>query len=141
MRSPFFSIFLLVLVVLDGWLLAHPNLIGRAGVFVYKYDYLKTFPSALATVAAVVGLALLLSWGARRLARPAALTLSALLLVLGVLWLIQSIGQFTSGIYRLTGAGFKAGAILLPGLTVLVFAAGLFEALLTKAPRVSRRSR
>ncbi|GAA4449977.1 hypothetical protein GCM10023189_09890 [Nibrella saemangeumensis] len=141
MRSPFFYIFLLVLVVLDGWLLAHPNIIGKVGVFVYDYAYLRTFPRAVGTVTAVVGVALLLSWVVRRLSRPAALTLSALLLVLGVLWLIQSIGQFTSGVYRLTGAGFKAGAILLPGLATLVFAAGLVDVLLTKTPKVRQRSR
>jgi predicted small integral membrane protein len=57
MRNPFFYVLLLILVVLDSWQMTHPNLIGRAGIFVYEYTYLRTFPRALATVAAVVGLA------------------------------------------------------------------------------------
>lgn len=127
MKNPFFYLLLLVLVVVDGWLMAHPNLIGRFGIWFYEYEYLNSLPRALGTVASVVGVSLLLSWLVSRLARSMALAGSALLLVLGLLWLIQSIQQFTSGIYKLTGSGFKAGAILLPGLVVLVFAKGVWD--------------
>ena len=73
MKNPFFYLLLLVLVVLDGWLMSHPNLIGRFGVWFYEYEYLRTFPRALATVSAVVGVALLLSWLVSRFPRPIAL--------------------------------------------------------------------
>ena len=129
MKNPFFYILLLVLVVLDGWLMAHPNLIGRAGVFFYEYHYLKTFPRALGTVAAVVGLAVVLAWAGQRAGRTVGALLLTLLLVLTGYWLIMSVLQFNSGIYKLTGAGFRAGAILLPGLVTLVFGKGLFDAL------------
>jgi hypothetical protein len=33
MKNPFFYLLLAVLVVLDAYLLAHPNLIGQFGVF------------------------------------------------------------------------------------------------------------
>ena len=128
MRNPFFYMLLLVLVVLDGWLMAHPNLIGRAGVFFYEYNYLKTFPRALGTVAAVVGLAVLLAWAGNRAGRIAGSLLLTILLVLAGYWLWSSIVQFNSGIYKLTGAGFRAGAILLPGLATLVIGKGLLDA-------------
>jgi hypothetical protein len=40
---------LVVLGITDAYLLSHPNLIGKLGIFIYKHDYLKTFPRALAT--------------------------------------------------------------------------------------------
>ncbi|MBO0934203.1 hypothetical protein [Fibrella aquatilis] len=128
MKNPFFYVLLFVLVVLDGWLMSHPNLIGRAGVFFYEYNYLKTFPRALGTVAAVVGLAVVLAWAGSRAGRTVGTLLLTILLLLAGYWLVSSVLQFNSGIYKLTGAGFRAGAILLPGLATLVFGKGLFEA-------------
>lgn len=129
MKNPFFYVLLLVLVLLDGWLMSHPNLLGRAGIFFYDYNYLKTFPRALGTVAAVVGLAVLLAWVASRAGRAVSLALLLMLLVLSGYWFATSVGQFNSGVYKLTGAGFRAGAILLPGLVVLVFGKGLYDTL------------
>ena len=128
MKNPFFYILLLILVVLDGWLMAHPNLIGRAGVFFYDYNYLKTFPRALSTVGAVVGLAILIAWAGSLAGRTVGTLLLTLLLVLAGYWFWISLVQFNSGVYKLTGAGFRAGAILLPGLATLVFGKGLFDA-------------
>lgn len=127
MRNPFFYVLLLVLVVLDGWLLAHPNLIGQAGVFFFDYTYLDTFPKALGTVLAVVGVALLINWGIGQLSRPMAIGITIAILAASVYYLFQSFTQYNTGIYKLTGAGFRAGAILLPGLIVLVFGEGLLR--------------
>ncbi len=121
MRNPFFYILLLVLIVLDGWLLAHPNLIGQAGVFFFEYSAIETFPKALGTVATVVGVTLVITWLISRLSRPAAIGITVALLAVSVYYLFQSFTQYNTGIYKLTGAGFRAGAILLPGLVVLVF--------------------
>jgi hypothetical protein len=129
MRNPFFYVLLLVLVVLDGWLLAHPNLIGKAGVFFFDYTYLETFPKALGTVAVVVGLSLLISWAVGQLSKPVALGILVALLAASAYYLFQSFTQYNTGIYKLTGAGFRAGAILLPGLIVLVFGEGLLRRL------------
>lgn len=129
MKNPFFYVLLLVLVLLDGWLMSHPNLLGRAGIFFYDYNYLKTFPRALGTVAAVVGLAVSLAWVASRAGRVVSLALLLMLLVLSGYWFATSVGQFNSGVYKLTGVGFRAGAILLPGLVVLVFGKGLYDTL------------
>ena len=133
MRNPFFYVLLLALVVLDGWLMAHPNLIGRAGIFIYEYDYLATFPRALGVVAGLTVVALGLSWLVGRLSQPAAIGLLTALTAGGLYWLVDSISQFTSGIYKLTGAGFRAGAILLPGLVAAVFAKSLYEKVTNKS--------
>ena len=129
MKNPFFYVLLAVLVLLDGWLMSHPNLIGRAGVFFYDYNYLKTFPRALTTVAAVVGITLVIATFLGRLGRGISLALLAVLLLLGGYWFVTSAIQFNSGVYKLTGAGFRAGAILLPGLITLVFGKALFDRL------------
>jgi hypothetical protein len=136
MRNPFFYILLLVLVVLDAWLLANPNLIGRVGIFLYEYDYISTFPRALGTVAAVIGVSLLLGLSVRRFfGRAIALVMLAMLVVIGLLWVVQSVGQFTTGVYKFTGAGFKAGAILQPALVTLVFGTFFYDVLSSKKSR------
>ncbi|GAB3973026.1 hypothetical protein GCM10028806_26140 [Spirosoma terrae] len=129
MRNPFFYVLLLVLVVLDGWLLAHPNLIGQAGVFFFDYDYIATFPKALGTVALVVGIALIISWTGSRLSQPVAIGVLVALLAASAYYLFQSFTQYNTGVYKLTGAGFRAGAIVLPGLLVLVFGEALLRRL------------
>ncbi|GAB3733184.1 hypothetical protein [Spirosoma lituiforme] len=129
MRNSSFYIVLLVLVVLDAWLLAHPNLIGQAGVFFFDYSYLETFPKALGTVAGVTGLSLLIVWAIGRLSKPVSIGITVALLAASAYYLFQSFTQYNSGIYKLTGAGFRAGAILLPGLIVLIFGEGLLRRL------------
>lgn len=135
MRNPFFYVLLLVLVVLDGWLLSHPNLVGQAGVFFFDYDYIDTFPKALATVAGVTGAALLVCWLIGQLGRVVGGLLLGILLAVSVYWLIDSFTLYNSGLYKLTGAGFRAGAILLPGLLALIFGKNLAELLTTKSAR------
>jgi len=131
MRNPFFYVLLAVLVVLNAWLLANPNLIGRVGVFLYEYDYISTFPRALGTVAAVMGVTLLAGLAVRRFfGRAIALVILAMLVVMGLLWVVQSVGQFTTGVYKFTGAGFKAGAILMPGLVTLIFGKFFYDVLI-----------
>ncbi|UFH55021.1 hypothetical protein [Spirosoma sp. KNUC1025] len=121
MRTPVFYVFLIVLIILDGWLLAHPNLIGQAGVFFFDYTTIETFPKAVGTVSIVVGACLLISWLVGRLSQPVAIGIIVALLAASAYYLFQSFTQYNSGIYKLTGAGFRAGAILLPGLAVLIF--------------------
>lgn len=128
MKNPFFYLLLAVLVILDAYLLAHPNLIGQFGVFFYDYTYLETFPRALGTVAAVVGVALLVSLVVGRFPRRVAVVVAVALLATAGYWLFSSVTQFTSGVYKLTGSGFRAGAILLPGLVTLVLVKGVYDA-------------
>ncbi|MCU0353531.1 MAG: hypothetical protein MUD08_07310 [Cytophagales bacterium] len=132
MMRKFYHLLLAVFVLADAWLLAHPNLIGKFGIWFYKYDYLKTFPRALATVGLAVVAVSVLGWAARRyLPRTAALVLLGALAAGLVVILVQTVVQFSSGTYKFTGAGFKTGAILLPVLLLLITA----EALIRKAPQ------
>ncbi|WP_375443688.1 hypothetical protein [uncultured Fibrella sp.] len=133
MKNPFFYVLLAVLVVLDGWLMSHPNLLGRAGVFFYDYNYLKTFPRALGTVSAVVGASILLTALINRAGKTISVLLLAMLLAASGYLLFTSAIQFNEGVYKLTGAGFRAGAILLPGLLMLVVGKTLFD-------RITQRS-
>ncbi len=135
MRNLFFYVLLLVLIGLDAWLLAHPNLIGRASVFFLEYDYIDTFPKALGTVAAVVGLTVVVAQLVGQTGRfVAPIVLAALLAVSGY-WLFASFEQYNSGVYKLTGAGFRAGVVLLPGLVMLVVGQTLFDSLQRKPVR------
>lgn len=135
MRNPFFYVLLLILIVLDGWLLAHPNVIGRAGVFFFDYDYVATFPKALATVAVVMSVTGFVAWLLGQLGRVLGSILLVALLAVSAYWLYDSFLLYNSGVYKLMGAGFRAGAILLPGLLVLVFVKGVSDLLQKKRIR------
>jgi hypothetical protein len=135
MKNPlFFYLLLLLLVVTDAWLLAHPNLLGRIGVWLYKYNYLKTFPRALATVGLATVITLGIGYGIRRWVPRFASLLLGVLLVGGVVILIQTVAQFSSGSYAHTGAGFKTGAVLLPLILILVIAQNLWESFQRNTP-------
>jgi len=137
-HSLFFYVLLLVLVLADAWLLAHPNLLGKIGIWLYKYSYLKTFPRALATVGLATGVALGISWASQRyLSRFGAILLQGFLLAGALVILIQTIVQFSSGSYAHTGAGFKTGAILLPLILGIVLARGLWETQTSRPPENS----
>ncbi|HMG93794.1 MAG TPA: hypothetical protein VK589_27235, partial [Chryseolinea sp.] len=56
-----FYLFLLALIVLDAVLIRSPNLIGKLGLWFYKYHYLRTFPKALLTVSLVVGVSAIIT--------------------------------------------------------------------------------
>lgn len=129
MRNPSVYIFIVVLVVLDAWLLAHPNVIGRAGIFFFEYSAIETFPKALGTVSLVVVVIALIAWGIRQLSQPVSIGITVALLVGAIYYLFQSFTQYNTGIYKLTGAGFRAGAVLLPGLVVLILGESLLRRL------------
>lgn len=132
MQNPFFYVLLLVLVVLDSWLLAHPNLIGKAGVFLFEYSAIETFPKAFGTVSIVVAVALMISWAVGRLKQTIAVFISIALLAASTYYLLQSFTQYNTGVYKLTGTGFRAGAVLLPGLIVVIFGKSAWDAIINK---------
>ncbi len=53
-----FFIVMALLSVIDSLLLAKPNLMGKVGLLIYKYNYLRTIPRAMLTVSIVVGSAM-----------------------------------------------------------------------------------
>ena len=116
---------LLVLSVTDAYLLAHPNLIGKIGILVYKHSYIKTFPKALITVLLVVGISLLIAELIYRFASYKVSTLSyGLLLSISVFWFGYVFVTFSTFSYRITGKAFIYGAHLLPVFS-LVFLEGI----------------
>jgi hypothetical protein len=125
-----FYLFIAALVVLDSVLLRSPNLLGKIGLIIYKYHYLRTFPKALLTVSLVVVIVAIIAEGVRFLVKRKALTRmlgKAILLGLTLLVtaaLIKTMMDFTTWSYSHTGLRFRIGAHLLPAIliTVLVYA-------------------
>ncbi|KAA6439277.1 hypothetical protein FEM33_13475 [Dyadobacter flavalbus] len=106
---------LLVLSITDAYLLAHPNLIGKLGILIYKHSYIKDFPRALATVLIVVIISLLICEAVFRFVkRNTAVIIYAALVGFAVFWLVYVYTMFSSFAYRITGKAFIYGAHLLP---------------------------
>jgi hypothetical protein len=113
---------LLVLSITDAYLLAHPNLIGRLGVLLYKHSYIRNFPRALLTVLLIVAVSLLLCEIIFRMARrKSALVVYLALFFISVGWLAYVYITFSSFSYRITGKAFIYGAHLLPVILMGLF--------------------
>lgn len=130
MRFRFFLVIAL-LSVIDSLLLAKPNLLGKVGLLIYKYHYLRTFPRAMLTVATVVGSAMLLGELVIYLEKRKGLSKTIggiLLFVLMVACsglLAKLFIDFSGGVYSHTGVYFKYGVFLLPVILIVVFGAAL----------------
>lgn len=127
-QNPSFYFIILVLVVIDAWLLAHPNLLGKLGILFFKYDMIRTFPRALATVGLSTLVAISISVFMKRTSRQTALMVLGLLTLASVGLLINTYFKFSAGSYAMTGSGFKTGALLMPLILIFVFGNGLYEA-------------
>ena len=129
------SILLLIaLSITDAYLLAHPNLVGKLGILLYKHSYIKTFPRALVTVILVVGISLLISELLYRfVSRKKALISYLILLSTSLFWFVYVYATFSSFSYRITGKAFIYGAHLLPVILI-----GLFGRYFVKAQFFSR---
>jgi hypothetical protein len=123
-------LFIVALVILDAVLIRSPNLLGKIGLLVYKYHYLRTFPKALLTVFLVVGIATVFSETIRFVVKKAILknlagkVLFMLLTAMAVALAIKVGLDFSSGSYAHTGLRFRIGAYLLPVILIVVFVYG-----------------
>jgi hypothetical protein len=130
-RSVFY-LFIAALVVLDSVLLRSPNLLGKIGLVIYKYHYLRTFPKTLLTVSSVIVGAILVAEIVRwltsngTLKRTASLAILLLLILATVGILIKTGLDFSTWTYSHTGSRFKYGAYLLPLILLTVFGYHLF---------------
>lgn len=137
---------LVVLTLVDAWLIANPNLLGKLGFIIFKYHYLRTFPRALLTVALVVGIVFLLIefliWLHQRqvLSRKVAAGMFIVILVLLIVVLIKTALDFQSWAYDHTGYKLKYGAYLLPLILILIVGKGLIRVLRHK-PKLSESQR
>jgi hypothetical protein len=124
-----FFIVMALLSVIDSLLLAKPNLMGKVGLLIYKYNYLRTFPRAMLTVSIVVGSAMVFGELIIYLERKKGLskTLGGILLFFLVVvcsgLLAKLFMDFSKGAYSHTGIYFKYGVFLLPVILIVVFGA------------------
>lgn len=128
-HSLFYAV-LAILVVVDAWLLAHPNLIGKFGILFYKYDMIKTLPRAFGTVAVSAIVSVLIGYVIEnKLSKPTSTIVSGSMVAITLGVLIQTYFKFSSGTYAMTGAGFKTGAVLMPAILFIIFGKTLIEVL------------
>ncbi len=122
-----FYLFIAALIVLDAVLLRSPNLLGKIGLLVYKYHYLRTFPKTLLTVTLVAGVVVIIAetihFAVRReiIKRLSGMIILFLLTILSVALLIKTGMDFSTGSYSHTGLRFRSGAYLLPTILIVVF--------------------
>lgn len=131
-QTPFYAL-LAIAGGIDAWLLAHPNLMGKLGIWMYKYDMLKTVPRAFGTVFAVLIVCLFIGYLAKKkLSKIVGMAIVGVFLAASLWVLIDTYFKFSEGTYAMTGAGFKTGALLLPVLMAIVFGKTLGEILQKK---------
>lgn len=125
-----FYLFIAALTILDAVLIRSPNLLGKIGLLIYKYHYLRTFPKALLTVSIVIGVSVCISevihFAVRKtvLKRAVATILMVLLSVASLVLLVKTGLDFSKGMYSHTGLRFRCGAYLLPAILMVVFIYG-----------------
>jgi uncharacterized membrane protein len=118
-----------LLTGLDAFLISNPNLLGKLGFIIYKYNYLRTFPHALLTVSIVVGAIILITEVlvliAKRQAPPKKLTgLFVVIIVLLIGVLVKTELDFQNWSYNHTGYKLRYGAYLLPVILILIVQQG-----------------
>lgn len=122
-----FYLFIAALVVLDAVLIRSPNLLGKIGLVIYHYNYLRTFPKALLTISIGVGICAIIaevvrfSVGKQLIKGLSGKVILFLLTTLSVALLIKTGMDFSSGSYSHTGLRFRIGTYLLPAILVIVF--------------------
>jgi hypothetical protein len=130
-----YLIIIALLSIIDALLLAKPNFLGKIGLWLFKYSYLRTFPRAMVTVSSVVGVAIVISELIAFISKKkwikkgvGLMLLLFFVLVSGGI-LVKVIHDFSRGIYSHTGAYFRYGVFLLPSILLLVFAISFFRLL------------
>ncbi len=122
-----FYLVLFILVLLDSVLITSPNLLGKIGLFIYNYYYLRTFPWALLTVSLVIIIAIAISEIISLLVRKqivkriTGFIVLFILMLLSCAILIKTNIDFSTWTYGHTGSRFKYGAYLLSVLLMTVF--------------------
>ncbi len=124
---------LLTLMLVDSWLLSKPNLLGKIGLIIYKYHYLRSFPRTMLTVWIVVStsvlIVLLVQFLMKRekLSRLVSTVILGACFVASTLIMVKVAVDFTSWSYSHTGLKFRLGAYLLPAIMMMIFGNGIFQ--------------
>lgn len=126
-------VLLSILSVTDAYLLAHPNLIGKIGILLYRHSYIQNFPRALVTVLLVVGISLLICELIYRFSKyTVALVSYAVLLAIALGWVRYVFNTFSTITYSITGKAFIYGAHLLPLILAGIYARYFVKTLIKK---------
>lgn len=134
MRRPTFYSILVALLILNAFLLSKPNLLGKIGLIIYKYYYLRSFPRTLLTVSIVCCIAIalmeLFSFLVRRriINSTVGAIIFGLFVAMGFAQLVKTGIDFSSWTYSHTGLRFRLGAFMLPTLLILIFTYGWLTA-------------
>lgn len=124
---------LLTLMLIDSWLLSKPNILGKIGLIIYKYHYLRSFPRTLLTVWIVVSVAVLIVLlvqyllNQEKLSKPIATAILCSFVAFSVLITAKVYIDFTSWSYSHSGVKFRYGAYLLPIILIIIFSNGLVQ--------------
>jgi hypothetical protein len=124
---------LLTLILVNSWLLSKPNLLGKIGLIIYKYHYLRSFPRTLLTVWIVISVSALIVLLVQYLMKQQVLSKTVSMIVLSaflvssILILVKVSIDFTAWSYSHTGLKFRIGAHMLPALLIFVFTNGLIQ--------------
>ena len=127
-RSLIPYLLLIGVVIIDAWMISHPNLMGRFGVWFYKYEYIRTFPKALITVGLSVMAAIGIVEASLKWLNTKNTRLVLLLFLVISLALLAGVSlKFSGGTYAHTGNGFRWGFHVLPMLLIAIFGWGLWR--------------
>jgi hypothetical protein len=124
MKRLMFYCLIALFVVIDSFLLSSPNLLGKIGLFIYKYSYLRTFPRTLLTVSiavlviVIIGELILILVRKGIVKKKSGRIIFGLLILISVGALIKTALDFSTWTYGHTGARFRYGAYLLPLLWI-----------------------
>lgn len=131
-RKLYFYSVVACLVVIDALLLSSPNLLGKIGLAIYKYFYLKNFPRTLLTVVILALVAILITEFIsllvknQRLKRSVGVILLLVLVALSGVVMYQTVVSFLAWSYAHTGLRFRFGAYLLPCILMFIFGYRIF---------------
>jgi uncharacterized membrane protein len=132
-RTIYFYGAIACLTVINALLLSSPNLLGKIGLFVYKYNYLRTFPKTLLTVFIAVVIAICIAEFIgllvknRKVKRNFGIVLLLIFVALLATALYKTMIDFSAFTYAHTGHRFRYGAYLLPCLLMLIFGYKIFN--------------
>lgn len=131
-RKLYFYSTVACLVVIDALLLSSPNLLGKIGLVIYKYFYLKNFPRTLLTVLILAVIAILIAEFItllvknQRLKRRVGVILLLIFVALSGAVLYKTVISFLAWSYAHTGLRFRFGAYLLPCMLMFIFGYKIF---------------
>jgi hypothetical protein len=132
-KKLYFYVVIACLVLIDALLLSSPNLLGKVGLVIYKYFYLKNFTRTLLTVSILVLVAVLITEFIAllvkngKLKRNVGIILLLIFVALSGAVLYKTVVNFLAWSYAHTGLRFRFGAYLLPCIFIFIFGFRIFN--------------